>query len=98
MTSTATTATPAASNTSMLAIAAPVESGATCTTYCDALGGDVILGQVYELATGTGPLYVVQGHDWDGPNYTYDPILLGAFTDPAEAETAIRNNTPAQYL
>lgn len=67
------------------------------TTYFANLNGEEVqLGTVYGVTTGTGSLYIAQGHDFNGdfaddPS-AYDQINLGTFADQAEAERALETN------
>lgn len=50
------------------------------------------LGEVYGVQTGSGYLYVAQGHDFDGGESDYDPITLTVTSDPEEAERLVIEN------
>lgn len=70
---------------------------ATKTAYfVNVDGNEEQIGAIYRLHTGTGYLYVAQGHDFNGEHaddpMAYDPISLGTFPDVAAAEQAIELN------
>jgi hypothetical protein len=46
--------------------------------------GDVVLGQLYELATGAGMKYLGQAHNWANKAASYTPITVGLYDNADE--------------
>lgn len=54
------------------------------------VNGDLI-GVTYEIPTVAGPRWLAEAHDWDNGNVDgdFDPITIGVFDDPDQANGEI---------
>jgi hypothetical protein len=73
----------------------------TVATHVRVTIGSIVVGTVtrVEIPGREYPLYVASAHDWDGehgqdPADHYDPIVVGAYDDPEQADREVRDRAP----